>query len=257
MSALFVVGISQQSRAGAWPTPVGKGQIIQTTMIDNAGSAYDKNGDNALDVQFSKSESSVFWEHGLSDEITLVLQSSIQDVNFTAGVDQVSFTGLGESIIGARRVMWRGNNTIVSAQASLVVPSAGETISDGDLGIGATHGEARVLIGRSFKLARRDGFVDVQAAWRIRGGGAPNEYRIDGTAGWRPVPKVQILAQGFYTKGNYEAGIARKNTRFKLQGALVYERNAKTSYQVGLYRTVAGTYIVKEKAVFVSVWQRY
>ena len=257
MCALTLLQCPQISLAGAWPTPAGKGQIIQTIMIDNAKIAYDETGLADIPVQFSKSETSVFWEHGLSRDYTLVLQASIQDVDFRAGVDQVNFSGPGESVVGLKRVMWRDENTVLSSQASLVIPSSGETVSDGDLGLGGAHVEGRLLLGRSFKFFNRDGFIDTQAAWRLRSGDAPDEWRVDGTVGWRPTEKLQILAQAFYANGQSATGLVRKNTRLKLQGAFVYDRKAKTSYQLGFYQTVAGSNIIKEKAVFMSMWQRY
>ena len=248
---------SFSAHAGPWPVPVGTGQIINTTLTDRASKAYDGNGDLNLDVEFSKFDTGLFWEHGLSKDVTIVLHSSVQDISFSAGVDKASFQGLGESGVGLRSVLWQNERSVISTQASVIFPSSGETISDADLGFGATNYEMRVLAGRSFKFAQKDGFVDIQAAWRLRPSGNPDEYRLDGTIGWRPKEKIQLLAQGFYAQGNGKFGIARQNSRLKLQTSLVYDKSAKTSYQIGVYQTVAGRNIVKENAVFVGVWQRY
>jgi len=243
--------------AGPWPTPIGKGQIISTTLTDHANKAYDEDGDLSLGVEFAKFDTGLFWEHGLSKDITVVLHSSLQDINFSSGVDQAEFKGLGESGIGLRHVLWQDERSVLSTQMSVIFPSSGETISDADLGFGATNFEMRVLAGRSFKFAQKDGFVDVQAAWRLRPSDNPDEYRVDGTVGWRPKENIQVLAQGFYAQGNGKFGIARQNSRLKLQTSLVYDKTPKTSYQIGVYQTVAGRNIVKEKALFFGVWQRY
>lgn len=249
--------IGQTVSAGAWPSAVGQGQIISTTVNDRAKTAYNENGKADTPVDFSKLDTALYWEHGLSEDLTIVLNSSLQEIKFSAGVDQVEFQGLGESGLGLRSVIWQNQEAVLSGQVSVIFPSSGETVSDADLGFGAVNYELRLLAGRSFKLAERDGFVDVQAAWRLRPSGGPDEYRVDAALGWRPQENVQLLAQGFYAHGNGKFAIARQNSRLKLQGSVVYDRNAKTSYQIGAYQTVAGQNIVKEKAVFIGVWQRY
>ncbi|MCF6274461.1 MAG: hypothetical protein L3J05_01690, partial [Robiginitomaculum sp.] len=97
----------------------------------------------------------------------------------------------------------------------------------------------------------------MQMARRKRPGGTPDEWRLDDTAGWCIAAKVQVLAQGFYTASGEQFEVARRNTRLKLQSSLVYAWSPKTSYQIGLYRTVAGRNIIKEKAFFIAVWSRY
>jgi len=254
LTSLF---LSALAHAGAWPTAAGQGQVISTTLFDNAKTAYDDDGNLTQQVSFNKSEASVYWEHGLTEKTTLVLQSSFQDIQFTAGVDVVNFSGIGESYIGLRRVFWRNGEWVVSAQAGVIFAGSGEAISDADLGIGKTHYESRFLLGRSFKLAKKDGFVDIQAAYRYRPGNLPDEQRVDATLGWRPQEKFQILAQGFYTGSEEQFEISRPNTRLKLQGSVIYTHNPKTSYQIGLYQTVAGRNIVKETAFFISAWKKY
>jgi len=187
----------------------------------------------------------------------LILQSSYQDIQFTAGVDVVNFSGIGESYAGLRRVYWQNSKWVVSAQGGVIFAGPGEVISDADLGSGSTHYEGRFLVGRSFKLAKKDGFIDIQTAYRYRPGTQPDERRVDVTAGWHPSKKIQILAQGFYIKSEEQFEISRPNTRLKLQGSVVYNHNAKTSYQIGLYQTVAGRNIVKENAFFIAAWKRY
>ncbi|PHR91029.1 MAG: hypothetical protein COA69_13315 [Robiginitomaculum sp.] len=245
------------ARAGSWPAPPGKGQIIQTNLAVKATKSFDMTGELGQPAVFSKYEAGVFWEHGLNEKTTLVVTSSYQDLNFRAGVDNVKFKGFGETGIGLRRVLWRDGSYIVSAQGTVIVAGTGEGVSDADLGLGSTQYEARILAGRSFKLAGRDGFIDGQAAWRFRAGRAPDEWRLDVSAGWHPMPEWQILAQTFYVDSQVAPGFARGTKRLKAQASLVYHKSERTSYQIGLYQTVLGENIVQEKALFISVWQRY
>ena len=255
--AWTTIGLSPYAWAGAWPTPVGQGQIITTTLSDSANSGYNDVGNLRADVFFSKTEGAVYWEHGLSPTTTLVLQSSMQDIQFKAGEDIVDFSGVGESYIGLRHVLQKWDNTIFSAQAGVLFAGSGESISDADLGVGATQFEGRLLLGHSFKLAHKDGFLDIQGAYRMRGDTVPDEWRLDVTTGWAPRDNFQILTQGFYTSGGAKFEVSRANKRLKLQSSVVYRHSPKTSYQIGFYETVAGRNIVKEKAFFIAIWSRY
>lgn len=237
--------------------PPHGGQIIQTNSIAKATESFDVDGELSQPAQFSKHEAAVFWEHGLSTNYTLTLAASYQDLNFRAGVDDVNFSGFGETNISIRRTAWRDNTRIFSTQTGVIFAGQGETITDADLGTGKTQYEARLLAGQSFKIANRDGFVDVQAAWRHRTGTPPDEWRLDISTGWHPTPKFQALAQGFYVKSQNAPGLARATERLKIQTSLVYNRTPRTSYQIGSYRTVLGRNIVQENALFIAVWQKY
>lgn len=253
--------ISTTANAGAWPTEAGKGQVISTVLYDNADKGFDNNGDLTRQAHFNKYEGADYWEHGLAEKTTMVIQSSYQVVEFRAGVDDVKFNGIGESYIGLRHLLWQKDKWVFSGQGGVLFAGSGEAVADADLGFGSTNFEARALLGRSFKLAKRDGFLDLQAARRFRPdtdkGNFPDEWRVDATAGWRPSERIQVLGQGFYTASEAEFEIARRNTRLKLQGSIVYDWSDKTSYQIGVYQTVAGRNIVQEKAFFVSIWSRY
>jgi hypothetical protein len=254
---LVVCGSAVPACAGAWSLPKDTGQVINTVTFDTARRAFDDQGKLVLDVDFSKTDMSLFWEHGLTDKWTVVLNSNYQTLSFQDAGQVVSFTGLGDTSLSMRRVIYRHQNTIVSAQAGVVFSVPGETVSDADLGLGDTNIEGRVLAGHSFKMAGKDGFIELQTAWRIRPSGVPDEWSVDSTIGWRPQKKILLLAQGLYANGEQASGIARKNIRFKLQPSVVYDFSAKTSFQIGAFQTVAGKNIIREKAVFISIWRRY
>ncbi len=248
---------AQAALAGAWPTPTGKGQVISTVLSSKASQAFDSTGKLNSPAQFSKFASSLYLEHGVSKDLTLILSTRFESLAFIAGADEVRFTGLGDTTIGFQKTVLRGKNAILSAQAKIIFAVPGETIADADLGFGTTHFEGRVLVGRSFKLAGRDGFVDGQAAWRIRPDNAPDEWSVDATLGWRARKNILLLGQSFFTNGSGAAGIARNNQRLKLQTSLVYDRSQAMSFQLGFFSTVAGKNIVSETGFIASIWRRY
>lgn len=243
--------------AGAWNLPAKRGQVINTTLFDTANRQYDESGQLADLSGFQKFESSIFWEHGLDDKTTLVTQFGVQDVSITNMGSIDTYRGVSESGIALRRHLGTLGKWVVSAQAGVVVGAGGENISDGPLGFGDTHVELRALAGRGFKFAGKNGFIDVQSAWRWRFQDSPNDWRVDGTLGLRPFENILVMGQGFFVQTQGLDGFVRKNERLKLQGSLVYDRSKRTSYQIGVYQTVAGRSTIKEKALFLGVWTRY
>ncbi len=254
---LFGLAHAKDAQAGAWPAAPGKGQVISTTLFNHASKGYDDNGKLIQNVSFNKADGIIYWEHGVTPKATLVLQSSYQDVELRAGVVEVNFSGVGESYAGLRSVLWQDNEWVISGQAGVLFAGSGEAVAGVDLGFGTTNYEFKALIGRSFKFAQRDGFMDVQAAYRLRPGRTPDEWRLDATAGWRPHKKLQILTQSFYTTSQEQFEVVGATRRLKLQASLVYDRNTKTSYQIGFYQTIFGRNIIKEQAFFFSIWKRY
>ncbi len=248
---------AQIAKAGAWPVEAGHGQIISTSLFDAASTGYDENGGKRREVDFSKYEEAVFVEQALDEKWTFIFSSALQDVSYTAGIDKVSFSGLGETYIGVRRPVWEQGRSILSAQAGVLIAGSGESISDADLGVGKLSYETRLLAGHSFKFAKRDSFAELQIARRFRTGPYPNDWRLDATLGWQAHRNLQIFTQAFYTKTAESPELNRANTRLKLQGSFVLKRSKKTSWQLGGYETVAGKNSIRERAVFFAIWSRY
>ena len=257
---------SEPAFAGAWPVPKGKGLVISTSLYNKANKAYDENGKLNLDVTFSKLEEGIYIEHGLRKNTTLILQSSVQDISYLEEIDfnsdifngnEKDYFGIGESYLGLRQLLWQGDKTVFSAQGGVLLASGGEAITDADLGLGATHFEARLLLGRSFKISNKDGFVDLQIARRFRPGKFPSEWRMELSSGLKFSKKTMFMLQGFYTEGEGALGLARDNSRLKIQPSFVYDKSSKTSWQAGVYQTVRGHNIIREQAVFIGIWKRY
>lgn len=246
--------------AGAWALPQGEGQIISTTVHDTANQAYDDKWKLTRDVNFAKVDSRFFMEHGLTSKLTLVLETAIQDVDYTSRDGRTKVQGLGNSAMGARYQFFKKGKHVTAIQGTFILAGNGENISDADLGRGGNGLELRALYGRSFKALKRDGFVDLQAAWIYRSGQSPDSYKSDISLGINATKNIQLIGQAFYSKTNGQVlGIDRvlSNESLKLQASLVRKTSEKRSYQVGVFQTVAGRNIVKEKAVIFGVWQRY
>lgn len=246
--------------AGAWPMPVGKGQVISTTVSDRASRAYDETWALSREVEFSKFDSQFYWEHGVTPKITFLGTTAYQDVDFESREGQTSVQGFGNSTLGLRYQIFAKNRTVAAVQGRYVWAGKGENITDADLGRGGNGVEFTALAGQSFKVLGREGFVDLQSSWTIRGGNAPHSFKDDITVGLHLTPRLQVIGQGFYSQtGSELIGFDRilANESFKLQGSFVLKRSKKTSVQFGVFRTVIGRNTVQEVGTFAGVWRRY
>ncbi len=242
--------------AGAWPYDKGEGQVIATIVHARAGTQFDEFGE-ATPAEFRKTETSLYWEHGLSNNWTFVLHPTLQDVQFNTTAGAEDYIGLGPTEIALRRTVWKNDNTILSAQGGVIFAGGGENIPDRSLGEGGTDHEARLLLGRSLHFGARRGFAELQAGYRARSDDLPNEWRLDASLGIRPVDNVQIMGQIFAIQSEEAIFPNRQYQSVKLQTSLIWDRSFGHSYQFGLYQTVAGETIVKETGLLLSLWQRY
>lgn len=252
------VGLPQLAHAGAWPAKPACGQIISTTLIVRADKGFDEDRALTQTVSYAKEENSVFWEHGITDKLTLSVSTRLQAVDIHSSAQDDDYKGIGLSEFSLRHVVVQKKNTVYAVQGALLLKNKGEIIADADFGLGENQYDFRALVGHSFKWRKNYGFLEAQSGVRFRGTGGESEYHLDLAAGYRPHQHVQVIAQSFYVKGRAANGVeARKTERLKGQMSLVYDRNHKTSYQIGVYKTLLGRNIIQEKAVFVGVWQRY
>lgn len=240
--------------------PKGKGQIISTTIKNNADRGFDDRWALSQSTEFSKVESGFYWEHGLTDKWTLVATTAWQDVDFLSRTGPKQVKGFGTSSIGARYQVYKKGPAVLALQGRYILAGKGEIIPDADLGRGGNGLELRALAGRSFKAFNRDGFLDGQAAWTYRGGNSPDSLNADLTAGLSVSKKRQVLLQAFYSAtGEQLIGNDRilPNESLKLQGSIVITRSKKTSVQAGYFRTISGRNIVRESGAIASIWRRY
>ena len=244
------------ANAGAWSYDNGEGQVIATVVLARADAQFDAFGDESP-AEFYKIETSLYWEHGLTDKWTFVLQPTLQDVSFDTTAGSENYLGLGPTEIALRRTLWQSDKTVLSTQGGVIFAGGGENIPDRSLGEGGTDYEARLLLGRSLLFGETRGFAEIQAGYRARSDDLPNEWRLDASLGIRPVENIQLMGQVFAIQSEEATFPNRQYQSVKLQTSLVWDRTLGTSYQFGLYQTVAGETIVKETGLLLSMWERY
>lgn len=287
ISLILAVALFQEAFAGAWLQDKGAGIIISGSEYNQARLAFDNQGNLVTPVDFEKIDSSFYAEYGLTDKITLVGNTALQDVSYISSDGPQQFSGFATSKIGLRLGSKFNSNWALSVQPSLIIPAGGEAIPDGDLGIGGLGAELRLAAGRGFSWRGKSGFFGTEAAYDWRGNDAPRQIMTDVTLGIEAHEGLQILGQAFYTNTN-DSLIGRDtvlaNESLKLQASVVFEvsnpfsRKAKTEdntkdkaeeaqapsvnsetaqLQIGFFQTVYGRNIVREQGVVAKLWNRF
>ncbi len=246
--------LAPPASAGAWPQNKGKGLIIITTLFDRADQGFGPDGEIVDDGYFYKDETAVYLEYGLTADTTLVSRLAWQSVERRQGASLDDAQGLAASELGLRRRLWTSGQDTVSGQLAVLLPGAGENVSNQPLGSGETAWELRGLWGHRFGTAT---FMDLQLAHRWRGGDDLDEARLDLTWGWQPGDRWQVLAQSF-SVWSVEADRPGRPEfeQHKLQLSAGRQWGA-AEYHVGIAATPAGRNVINERMLFFSVWRRF
>ncbi len=187
---------------------------------------------------------SVFAEYGLTDRLTLQLKGDWQQ-----GEDAfIAYDGRGPLEIGVTWQVWRNDTTAISLYGGYADGGEGRNAGYAAPGVGDHDWEARLSVGRS--VARGRGFVDLQAARRIRDG-LPDEARADATVGVHLNDNWMVLGQMF-------GGVADDSgPRWLNVETSVVRRLGPWSVQAGWRQAMAGRETPATSGVVLALWRRF
>lgn len=255
--AALAVGLTLQAgtaSAAAWTLQQGQGQTILTFFHTLSTRSYGPGRSLSASPDYSKSELYALIEYGLTDRLTLIFTPSLQDIHSDPnGAEH----GLGYTDLGLRyRVVNRGG-WVGSVQGIVRLPQGGTSSTQAQISDTDVQYDLRALLGRGFKIGRRDAFVDLEAGYRLRMGAPPGEVHLDLTLGYRAAPALQLLAQSFTT---VSAGAGAGSSSYdytKVQLSAAYDLTPATTVQFGAVATVAGRNALRERGLFLGVWHRF
>lgn len=232
-------------------------QLIQTLRFTSSATAFGPNGKIAPMPLYQKYELQTYLEYGATDWLTLIAQPTVSRI---AVIDNPSGFAAGLTSIeaGARMKLKQVEGIIFSAQATLKIPTARDRSNPALAGNTGEELDVRLLAGRSFELAGMNGFVDAQAGYRFRRDGPPGEMRADLTIGFRPLPRLMLLAQSFniIAASSGQPGFPSFR-QHKVQGSLVWEYSQGVSLQSGLFTTIASRNARREHGFISAIWYRF
>ncbi len=259
-SAALVIGLAlstlapARALAGAWTLPPGAGQIIETLFgWSGAGAPY---GAAAAPAE-TRLEARTYVEYGLAPGLTLVGQGAFERYALTAPSADV-FRGLDYSGAGLRKKIWSNDAFVFSFEAAAFVPGARSASRPAQAGATGGEGEARALAGYGFNLWGRPAFFDIEAAYRWRAAGPPDEWHADITLGVEPIPRLTALLQNFDT-----ISARSRDPEFPAwsshiaQFSLVYALDEHWSFQAGAFASYATAKTNSERGLLAAVWRKF
>ena len=258
LSFLASVMISAPAAAGAWTRPAGKGLIISSASHHS----FDLEGTG---FGYSKLETAVYLEYGLTDRFTLLgrvsretrFHQSRVEVRkggsvFLQSVNTVS-SALGDSEIGVRAQLAHAQGWALSAQTALVrFGREPNPLLKDDARWGA---DARLMLGRSLGETL---FAEAQLGRRADWDGERTETRLDLTLGVRPSERWLLLAQSYsaWGEGGWSA-YRRTYESHRVHLSVIAPLTEGLSLQLGAINSVTSDRIAPERAYMVSLWREF
>jgi hypothetical protein len=243
--------------AGAWTPDAGRGEIIVTTLFDQADSAFNQAGRFIPTPLYRSLQAAAYVDYGVTDWLALLVKPSVQSSSLAAPENQ-RYTGLGNSEMGAQARLWRDDSSTLAMQANLIAPTTAGAVNTWLAGSKNAAFDLRLLLGKNVAIGALAGFVDLSGGVRLRGGPAPNEAHADLTFGLYATPSLLLLAQSF----NILSGPSHNPdypqwSQSKAQFSIVYSLNADWRVQLGGFTTLAGQNAYRENGALLAVWRKF
>lgn len=239
--------------AGAFLLGEGEGQTIVTSRFAGAAVDFDASGKVKPLPSYRKFELTALAEYGVTRDLTMILQSSIE-VFRGHGVGDKRESGLGLSQAGARLRLADLGDATISAQAVALLPGSADLAApDATQRPGA---DVRLMAGKSFTAFGMSGFVSAEAGYRALAGGL-GEWRAEATLGLRPHAKWLALAQAYFASARRDAYGRSDIRRLKTDLSAVYRLTPRWSLQAGYGATLYGRHSPREAGPFAAVWTRF
>jgi hypothetical protein len=187
LCAIAVLSSSRNVVAGAWTLREGDTQIISGVIYSTATESFDDTGGTVPTV-YQKILLQSYAEHGLTDDITLVLAPEYA-IATEGGPGRPTVHASDFAMKGGLRYLLEDSFGVLSVQASY------KTAGAFDLSVSANNDsgsetELRLLYGLNFKLFGRDAYTDAEIAQRWISGARPDEVPVDLTVGLHWVRQI-------------------------------------------------------------------
>lgn len=245
--------------AGAWNQRAGEGQVISTSSWTHAGKIFDDDH-TAIPLRgFTKTETRLYIEHGVTDWLTLVGNTGLQTLNFRDEDSRFDFDGLDDIEFGAQFKVFTQKDLATSFRLSYIFDSALDNQAI-DILRGGDQIELRALIGQSRETLVGDFFYDAQFALRSEALKDLDGMQGALTLGYKPTNRWLAMVQSFANfSNNQEIDGFRVPAQLKLntQVSVGHQYSPGRYLQIGVGQTFLGQNIVKERSVFMGLWTEY
>ena len=248
-----LIAPSTKCNAGAFNEGVGRGLFVATQSMEIASSFLSPTGMKATIARYERRERSLYFEYGLSSQLTFLGRASGTQVSLDR---TIAFDGRGPSDFGLQLQLLRRANTAVAIQAFAHLPSRDLQPGNWIYGQRRTEPEVRALIGQSLFIAGKKNYYEVQLG--LRGGrkDRPDELHLDVTHAVTLGARTSWMTQVFLTRTSGESRLpAQAFAERKIQVSLLREFGPY-SLQIGTFRTSSGKNVFAGKGAIASLWMR-
>lgn len=243
----------QPAAAGPWNRPQGQGLAIVDYTLDSGTDYFDGRGRLAPARSYSKSELAAYVEYGATDSLTLIARPSLDDIRIGAP-DAGRYRGLGEGTVGAQWQALAFGPAVLAVQGTFTLPGSISRSNPALVGNTSREGDLRVLAGANLPLPFRP-FLDLQASYRLRSGGAAAEGHADATVGFYPTDRLLVLLQSFTTVPVGPGDLRSRSTRVAATG--VYALTQAWALQFGAFTTASGRDALHGRGFTAGVWHYF
>ncbi len=256
---LFLLGATPRAQAGAWPQPEGGGQVVFNALpFQTRLQGYNRYGQPAGTGTDQRVETSIYWEHGLTDRFTVGMQPRLQAIWMHDQSGSSRNLGLAEEKTFARYTLLRGDWDVLSVQGQASIPGLAQNRTPRLAEPNASY-EARILYGHAFNLpAGMSGFIDLQAAYNYRPGPPADEMTYKVTGGIRVAPGWLVMGQSVSTIGMRNArGTGPDYSIHRALLSLVVDLAPQWQVEVGYIKELGGRHVALGQGVLGALWYRY
>lgn len=251
--------VSGQAHAGAWNQRAGEGQVISTSSWSHAGEIFNDNYEAEPLRGFTKTETRLYIEHGVTDWLTLVGNGGFQTLNFRDGESRFDYDGLDDIELGLQFKVYAKEGFAAAIRASYIIDSRLDNQAV-DVLRGGDQYELRGLIGQSRETIMGDVFYDAQLAARTEKFAQLDGVQAALTLGYKPTERWLVLSQSYFNFSNNDevAGFdVPEQAQLTSQISIAKQYKPGRYIQLGAGRTFFGQNIVKERSVFIGTWTEY
>ncbi len=256
---LIASSVATTAFAGAWNQRAGEGQVISTSSWATASQIFDDDF-NAVSLRgFTKTETRLYIEQGVTDWLTLVGNTGFQTLNFIDGDSQFDFNGLDDIELGAQIKLHAKKDLATAIRLSYIFDSALENQAV-DVLRGGDQIELRGLIGQSRETPLGDFFYDAQFALRSEALSDLDGIQAALTLGYKPKERWLFMIQSFANfsdNENVDGFEVPEQFQLNTQISAGHQYKPGRYLQIGVGQTVFGQNIVKERSVFIGLWTEY
>jgi len=230
-----------------------------TAGLSGGSAIYDDDFEPVALQDYTKQETRLYLEHGITDWLTFVGNTGLQEIRFRSDESAFDYSGFDRTELGLQGRVLSKEGLALSLRASYVIDGGPDTRLVDVLPGGDAY-ELRALLGLSRETLIGDVFQDLQIAARTGDGSRIDNVRAEWTLGIKPTHRTLIMAQAFasHAPDDRIEGF-RVPSQLQVTGQVSVARQIKPGryLQLGVGHTLVGRNIVRETSLNIGLWTEY